>query len=114
MVPKRPLSPVDHEKAARIRMDSPTEGGTQGDNFQAAQDASITLELCSCCTKLDLAHMFGGESKARDIGFLHRYTSPNCPFCAIIWESIRLHWGPKSPFDDQSLRSRLLVQTKEC
>ncbi|KAH7386763.1 heterokaryon incompatibility protein-domain-containing protein [Phaeosphaeria sp. MPI-PUGE-AT-0046c] len=68
--------------------------------------------LCSQCRKLDLSAMFSKETNAKDFGFLEHFMDATCPFCTIIWDCIRLHWGSASPLANGA-RPRLYIQSKE-
>lgn len=123
MPPKRiPDHPLGQESAKRFRLKPATSSSQQvnrvGDGDlerypDVVKDAISESELCSNCMKLDLEAMFGKETNSMDIGFLERYNSPVCPFCAIIWRSIQIHWGSKNPLTDTSVRPKLFVQSKK-
>ncbi|KAK0730085.1 heterokaryon incompatibility protein-domain-containing protein [Lasiosphaeris hirsuta] len=56
---------------------------------------SAARQLCSVCETLDLEAMFCDEVKEKAMGQLADYDNPECPFCALISQSIRSAWGKK-------------------
>ncbi|KAK3363250.1 heterokaryon incompatibility protein-domain-containing protein [Lasiosphaeria hispida] len=54
---------------------------------------SPAQQLCSACEKLDLEAMLCDEVKEKAMGRLANYNHPDCPFCALISQTIRLAWG---------------------
>ncbi|SPO07205.1 uncharacterized protein DNG_09899 [Cephalotrichum gorgonifer] len=49
--------------------------------------------LCQNCSKIDLESMLARETNEQNAGLLLSFTTPNCPFCAIVSDSIRTRWG---------------------
>lgn len=69
--------------------------------------------LCSNCLKLDLEAKFGKGTNSTGISLLANYHHPSCPFCTIVRNATKSHWGSASPIDDTNSRPRLYLQSKE-
>ncbi|PYH88432.1 HET-domain-containing protein [Aspergillus ellipticus CBS 707.79] len=65
------------------------------EEYQLQNEASLILpvQLCSACSQLDLEGMLGHETEEHAIGFLADYLTPDCPFCDLVAQSVRLAWG---------------------
>lgn len=113
MTLKRASSHVDLRRASRILTTDRIEDDDMEWNAHVPQDISVEADLCKSCVKLNIADMFEHETRPKDIGPLKRYTDLTCPFCAIIWDSIRMHWESSSPLDDACAQPRLFIQSKE-
>ncbi|PKY03794.1 HET-domain-containing protein [Aspergillus campestris IBT 28561] len=50
-------------------------------------------QLCDRCVKLNLVTLLSQETKDISIGCLAEYDNANCPFCAIVSQSVGLTWG---------------------
>jgi hypothetical protein len=61
------------------------------------EDDTEVAELCENCTRLDLGSRLRKDSRIIHIGPLTHYSCLVCPLCALVWNSVRLHWGPENP-----------------
>jgi hypothetical protein len=92
------------------------------------QDSSSALtsssdNLCDECSKLDFRSMLEEETPEQAMGPLSDHLHVRCPFCHLISEAIRHHWGPdwsssrlcseSDPIPKLFIQSRSPVASKE-
>jgi hypothetical protein len=68
------------------------------------EDDTEFAELCEDCTQLDLFSRPRINHGVICIGSLLQHLCSTCPFCALVWDSLRLHWGseyPLVPLDEE-------------
>jgi hypothetical protein len=74
---------------------------------KSGEDDTEFAELCENCTRLDLKYALRIHDGFFYIGPLAHYSCPACPFCALVWDSVSLRWGPENPLvphnEEQSL-----------
>jgi hypothetical protein len=67
------------------------------ERISSAEDDAQFAEFCENCTVLDLVSRLRLYRWFFCIGQLTRYSCPTCPLCSLVWDSVRLHWGPENP-----------------
>jgi hypothetical protein len=61
------------------------------------EDSTEFAELCRNCTQLDFVSGLQIDHTVTCIGPLTHYSCLTCLLCALVWDSVRLHWGPENP-----------------
>jgi hypothetical protein len=65
-------------------------------SITSGEDDTEFAWLCENCTKLNLVSRHQMNHELICIGPLAHYSCPTCPLCALVWDSVRLHWGPEN------------------
>jgi hypothetical protein len=93
--------PNPSETWSDILVQSLPNGGMNGMGYGNlnifSEDNLEFAELCENCTKLDLDSRLRIDRGIINIGPLTHYLCLACPLCALVWDSVRLHWGPENP-----------------
>jgi hypothetical protein len=78
------------------------------------EDNTDFAELCENCTKLDHVSRLRIDDGVVSIGPLTHYSCLACPLCALVWDSVRLHWGPENPLVPHNEEPTLHVLRRHC
>lgn len=111
-----PIHVTPKQSRRNYAMSSPQKNSEIEDREEAfpdhTWDPGKNVDLCNHCQLLDLEPLFVVRKpmKPRRIGFLEDFGCLSCPFCAIIWRSIRIHWKGARPRSERNRRPELFLR----